>query len=169
MKTAAYQEHFEEYSKIILADAVESIAKVWLHAWCRYRSWLRDHELACSKEKLRVAEADYKGAGKIMETYPALIEAKGVSVKEAEATLEVRQTDLDEALANNRSAKTKTDARDRASDKLKKLQRELEDLQNALDKAVSYIEIYQACYVAAQIEVATKEEEIKKYGKTSTV
>ena len=169
MKTAAYQEHFEEYSKIILADAVESIAKVWLHAWCRYRSWLRDHELACSKEKLRVAEADYKGAGKIMETYPALIEAKGVSVKEAEAMLEVRQTDVDEALANNRSAKTTTDARDRASARWKKLQRELEDLQNALDKAVSYIEIYQACYVAAQIEVATKEEEIKKYGKTSTV
>ena len=169
VKTAAYQEHFEEYSKIILADAVESIAKVWLHAWCRYRSWFRDHELSCSKEKLKAAEADYKGAGKIMETYPALIEAKTVSVKNAEETLLARQTDLDEALANNRSTKAKTDARDRASDKLKKLQRELEDLQNALDKAVSYIEIYQACYVAAQIEVATKEEEIKKYGKTSTV
>ena len=76
---------------------------------------------------------------------------------------------MDDALANNRSAKAKTDARDRASDKLKKLQRELEDLQNALDKAVSYIEIYQACYVAAQIEVASKEEEIKQYGKTSSV
>ena len=83
--------------------------------------------------------------------------------------LEVRQAELNEALANNRSAKTKTEARDRAAAKLKKLQREQEDLQNALDKAVSYIEIYQACYVAAQIEVATKEEEIKKYGKTSTV
>ena len=130
---------------------------------------VRDHELSCSKEKLKAAEADYKGASKIMETYPALIEAKTVSVKEAEETLQARQTDLDDALSNNRSAKAKTDARDRASDKLKKLQRELEDLQNALDKAVSYIEIYQACYVAAQIEVASKEEEIKQYGKTSSV
>ena len=104
-----------------------------------------------------------------METYPALIEAKSVSVKEAKETLLARQADLDEALANNRSAKAKTDARDRASDKLKKLQREQEDLQNALDKAISYIEIYQACYVAAQIEVASKEEEIKQYGKTNSV
>ena len=45
----------------------------------------------------------------------------------------------------------------------------MEDLQNAYNKAVSYIEIYQACYVAAQIEVASKEEEIKQYGKTNSV
>ena len=169
MATEAYREHFEEYSKIILGDAVESIAKIWLHAWCRYRSWFRDHELACSNEKLKAAEADYTGSAKIRETYPALIEAKKAAVAEAEKTLQDRQTELNEALAKNRSAKKKTEDRDKASEKLKKLQRELEDLENALNKAVSYYDIYQAVYIAAQLEVASKEAEIEKYGKTTSV
>ena len=38
MATEAYS-HFEEYSRIILCDAVDSIARVWLHVWARYRSW----------------------------------------------------------------------------------------------------------------------------------
>ena len=29
----------EEYSRAIFCDAVDSIARVWLHVWARYRSW----------------------------------------------------------------------------------------------------------------------------------
>ena len=169
MATEAYREHFDEYSRIILGDAVESIAKIWLHAWCRYRSWLRDHELACSNEKLSAATADYTGAAKILEANPGLIEAKKAALEEAKKTLEARQADLDEALSKNRSAKKKTEDRDKASEKVKTLQRELEDLENALNKAVSYYDIYQAVQIAAQLEVASKEAEIEKYGKTTSV
>lgn len=30
---------FEEHSRIILCDAVDSIARIWLHVWVRYREW----------------------------------------------------------------------------------------------------------------------------------
>ena len=83
--------------------------------------------------------------------------------------MEARQADLDEALSKNRSAKKKTEDRDKASEKVKTLQRELEDLENALNKAVSYYDIYQAVQIAAQLEVASKEAEIEKYGKTTSV
>lgn len=29
----------EEYSRYILTDAIDSIARVWLHVWARYRKW----------------------------------------------------------------------------------------------------------------------------------
>lgn len=32
-------EHFNEYSAMLLADAVDSIARAWLHVWIRYRDW----------------------------------------------------------------------------------------------------------------------------------
>ena len=32
-------EHFYEYSAMLLADAVDSIARAWLHVWIRYREW----------------------------------------------------------------------------------------------------------------------------------
>ena len=38
MASEAYS-HFDEYSRIILSDAIDSIARVWLHVWARYRSW----------------------------------------------------------------------------------------------------------------------------------
>lgn len=34
-------EHFEEYSRYIFSDAIDSIARAWLHVWARYRSWLK--------------------------------------------------------------------------------------------------------------------------------
>ena len=37
-ETEAYQ-HFDEYSVKLLADAVDSIARAWLHVWIRYREW----------------------------------------------------------------------------------------------------------------------------------
>ncbi|MBQ6069877.1 MAG: hypothetical protein IJK84_10270 [Bacteroidales bacterium] len=38
--TEAYQ-HFDEYSQYILSDAIDSIARVWLHVWARYRNWAK--------------------------------------------------------------------------------------------------------------------------------
>ena len=32
---------FEEYSQYVFADAIDSIARVWLHVWARYRAWLK--------------------------------------------------------------------------------------------------------------------------------
>lgn len=38
--TEAYSK-LEEYSRAILCDAVDSIARVWLHVWARYRTWAK--------------------------------------------------------------------------------------------------------------------------------
>lgn len=37
-ETETYQ-RFDEYSAKLLADAVDSIARAWLHVWIRYREW----------------------------------------------------------------------------------------------------------------------------------
>lgn len=38
-KTSKEYQHFEEDSKQIFIDAIDSIARVWLHTWSRYRKW----------------------------------------------------------------------------------------------------------------------------------
>ena len=38
-KTAEDFKRFDEYSQYILSDAIDSIARVWLHVWARYRNW----------------------------------------------------------------------------------------------------------------------------------
>ena len=30
---------FDEYSAMLMADAIDSIARAWLHVWIRYREW----------------------------------------------------------------------------------------------------------------------------------
>ena len=40
-KTAEDFKRFDEYSQYILSDAVDSIARVWLHVWARYRNWAK--------------------------------------------------------------------------------------------------------------------------------
>ena len=37
-KTEAYA-RYEEYSSALFADAIDSIARAWLHVWIRYREW----------------------------------------------------------------------------------------------------------------------------------
>lgn len=37
-KSEVYK-RFEEYSSKLMADAVDSIARTWLHVWARYRDW----------------------------------------------------------------------------------------------------------------------------------
>ena len=38
-KESAPYQRFDEYSAKLLADAVDSIARAWLHVWIRYREW----------------------------------------------------------------------------------------------------------------------------------
>lgn len=33
--------NFDKYSTMIFSDAVDSIARIWLHIWIKYRSWLK--------------------------------------------------------------------------------------------------------------------------------
>ena len=33
--------NLEEYSRVILCDAIDSIARIWLHVWSRYRQWMK--------------------------------------------------------------------------------------------------------------------------------
>lgn len=167
--TEAYQEHFEEYSKIILGDAVESIAKVWLHAWCRYRSWFRDHELGILKAKTKTAQTVFNATDKIIDTHPGLITKKQDAIEAAEQTLQAREDDLNDAISKGKSVKTKTESRNAAARKVEKLKEELSRLEAELDKAVSYWDIHQAIYIAAQLEMKSKEAEIEKYGKTNSV
>ncbi len=51
-KSEAYK-NFEEYSAMLMADAVDSIARSWLHVWVRYRNWGPDKAMidAAVKEK----------------------------------------------------------------------------------------------------------------------
>lgn len=32
-------ENFDDYGLTIFGDAIDSIARVWLHVWIRYRDW----------------------------------------------------------------------------------------------------------------------------------
>ncbi|MBO4332452.1 MAG: hypothetical protein IKP81_12570 [Paludibacteraceae bacterium] len=34
--------NFDTYNKMIFADAIDSIARIWLHVWIKYRNWLKE-------------------------------------------------------------------------------------------------------------------------------
>lgn len=38
-KTDVFKKHFEEYSVMILSDAIDSIARAWLNVWMDFHSW----------------------------------------------------------------------------------------------------------------------------------
>ena len=91
----AFKEHFDEYSKIIMGDAVESIAKVWLHAWVRYRSWYRGTVLANLKERQKAAKKNLDAAKKCIDTYEEKKAALTAKVEAAEAAMDAKQQALD--------------------------------------------------------------------------
>ncbi len=33
---------FDDYNKMIFCDAIDSIARIWLHIWIRYKKWLKE-------------------------------------------------------------------------------------------------------------------------------
>ncbi len=34
--------NFDAYNKMIFADAIDSITRIWLHVWIKYRNWLKE-------------------------------------------------------------------------------------------------------------------------------
>ena len=168
-ESPAYLEHFLEYSKIILADAVESIAKVWLHAWCRYREWFRDHERTYLKEQSRKAKKALSDVEKTIKDYDAAKEAQQLKIKEAQKNLAEKQKAYDDAIAANRSAKTKLADRNSAASRLEKEQAKLDKIEQEYKEAKKNRHGLEALAIAADIEVDRKNAEIAKYGNTTTV
>ena len=33
--------YFEMYSTMIFSDAIDSVARIWLHIWIKYKDWLK--------------------------------------------------------------------------------------------------------------------------------
>ena len=111
----------------------------------------------------------FNATDKIIDTHPGLITKKQDAIEAAEQTLQAREDDLNDAISKGKSVKTKTESRNAAARKVEKLKEELSRLEAELDKAVSYWDIHQAVYIAAQLEMKSKEAEIEKYGKTNSV
>ena len=163
MQSEAFQEHFFEYSKVILADAVESIAKVWLHAWVRYRDWFRGTELAYFKEQLKKAEKTLKDADKTIDEYPGKKEKQAAKVQAARDTVNAKQADYDAAVAKGNKTEKKADSLAKAQAKLAEAQEKLDEIEAAYKEAESSLESLKALRLAAKIEVDRKQAEIKRY------
>lgn len=41
MEQTEWGQHFEDYNKMIFSDAIDSVARIWLHVWIKYRSWMK--------------------------------------------------------------------------------------------------------------------------------
>lgn len=41
MDETEWGQHFDDYSRMIFADAIDSIARIWLHVWIKYRDWAK--------------------------------------------------------------------------------------------------------------------------------
>ena len=168
MESDAYKEHFLEYSKVILADAVESIAKVWLHAWVRYRDWFRGTELAYLKEQSKKAENDLKAANKTIAKFPESKEKQALKVETARKSLDTKQADYDKAMAKGTNADAKAEALSKAKAKLSEALEKLAGLEAEYKEAEASLENLKAILLAAKIQVKRKEEEIKKYADSNS-
>lgn len=50
--------NLDKYSCMIFADAIDSIARAWLHAWIRYREWGPDKNSVLKKETTKKTETE---------------------------------------------------------------------------------------------------------------
>ena len=41
MEQTEWGQHFDDYNKMIFSDAIDSIARIWLHVWMKYTGWLK--------------------------------------------------------------------------------------------------------------------------------
>lgn len=41
MNLTEWGSHFDDYNRMIFADAIDSIARIWLHVWIKYRDWAK--------------------------------------------------------------------------------------------------------------------------------
>lgn len=47
----------EELSRVILMDTIDSIARVWLHVWIKYRVWIKEKRKSAKKEATKQTSA----------------------------------------------------------------------------------------------------------------
>ena len=168
MESEAFKEHFFEYSKAILADAVESIAKVWLHAWVRYRDWFRGTELAYFKDQLKKADKNLKDANKTIDDYPEKKDKQAAKVKTAKETADAKQADYDAAVAKGGKTEKKAESLASAQAKLAEAQEKLDAIEAAYKEAEASLENLKALRLAAKIEVDRKQAEIKRYADSNS-
>ena len=161
--SAAYKEHFLEYSKVIMADAVESIAKVWLHAWVRYRDWFRGTELAYLNKELSIATTNLANANKTIDTYETVKAVIMDKIAAAQASVDKKQAVLDEAVAKGNKTETKAEDLRKALAKLEKETVKLDELDKAYADAQASLDNLKALLISAQINYNAKDAEIKKY------
>ncbi len=168
MDSDAYKDHFLEYSKVILGDAVESIAKIWLHAWVRDRDWFRDTELAFYNAQQKQAEKNLKAATQTVDNYPSEKENQCGKVKKARDTVSTKQDDYDLTVSKGKNADKKAEALQKARTKLAEAEEKLAKLEMDYKEAQSSLESLKALLLAAQIQVKRKEAEIKKYADSNS-
>ena len=161
--SAAYKEHFLEYSKVIMADAVESIAKVWLHAWVRYRDWFRGTELAYLNKELSIATTNLANANKTIDTYETVKAVIMDKIADAQTSVDKKQAVLDEAVAKGNKTETKAEDLRKALAKLEKETAKLDELDKAYADAQASLDNLKALLISAQINYNAKDAEIKKY------
>ena len=41
MEQTEWGQHFDDYNKMIFSDAIDSMARIWLHVWIKYRDWMK--------------------------------------------------------------------------------------------------------------------------------
>ncbi len=41
MEQTEWGQHFDDYNKMIFSDAIDSVARIWLHVWIKYKSWMK--------------------------------------------------------------------------------------------------------------------------------
>lgn len=168
LESAAFKEHFTEYSKVILADAVESIAKVWLHAWVRYRDWFRGTELAYFKEEEKKAKSNLTAANTTIKNYPADKEKQQGDILKAQKKLDDKQADFDYGLSKGLKMEKRTEALEKAKAGLSEALEKLAGIEAAYKEAESSLESLKALLLAAQIQVKRKEAEIKRYADSNS-
>ena len=161
--SAAYKEHFLEYSKVIMADAVESIAKVWLHAWVRYRDWFRGTELAYLNEQLTKATNNLNNANLTIDTYDTVKAALQEKIDVAQASVDKKQAVLDEAKAKGNKTEKKEEELHKAEARLARALENLDALEKAYADATASLDNLKALLISAQINYDAKDAEIKRY------
>ena len=168
-ESEVFKEHFEEYSRIILGDAVESIAKIWLHAWCRYREWFRGQELAFLNAEKEAAKKEYDNAYQRFKRAEDKKNKQEKKVKEAETDHETKQNAYNEALAGGRKTDAKLKAFETAKENLAKEKETLKEVEMDYKNALKERDDYKALADAAAIAAKRKDDEIKKYGNSTTI
>ena len=159
----AYTEHFQEYSKVILMDAIESIAKVWLHAWVRYRGWWRDHELTELKAQSDAALASYDKAQKTIAEAPDEIATLEKRIEKQKIVVQTKTEELQKAEAKGKDTTKKADELATSTKFLTDMEDRLKGKKEALDYAQKVLESLLHARAAAADLYEEKLKDYKKY------